>query len=90
MKSSKQTAVLFLVLSNFLNMKYCYQREEGGGRLNKSPEQESVDWRCEVVAECGESGLQLLSVDTAGLVPGRKRFGLWLVYLSAILTCQKT
>ena len=65
-------------------------RRWGGRRLNNSPEQESVDWRCEVVAECGEGGLQLLSVDAAGLVPWRKRFGLWLVYLSAILTCQKT
>ena len=36
-------------------------------------EQESVDWRCEVVANGGEGSLQLLSVDTAGLVPdGRK------------------
>ena len=41
------------------------EREEGGRRLISSPEQESVDWRCEVVAECSESGLQLLSVDTA-------------------------
>ena len=39
----------------------------------KLSEQEGVDWRCEVVAEGSEGGLQLLSVDTAGLVPdGRK------------------
>ena len=35
----------------------------------KLSEQESVDWRCEVVAERGEGGLQLRPVDTAGLVP---------------------
>ena len=43
----------------------------------KLSEQEGVDWRCEVVAECREGGLQLLPVDTAGLVPGRERGLVW-------------
>ena len=50
---------------------------ERGRRLVNSPEQESVDWRCEVVAECRESGFQLLPVDTAGLVPGRESGLVW-------------
>ena len=37
-------------------------------------EQEGVDGGCEVVAEGGESCLQLLSVDTAGLVPDGRKF----------------
>ena len=72
MKSSKHTAVFFLVRSNFLNIK-CYVRDERkGGTLSNSPEQESVDRRSEVVAEGCEGRLQLLPVDAAGLVPDRE------------------